>query len=102
MDLDIVILGATLPLPFAGSKYDFKTGEVAVRQGWSLIGYDVELAALVKHNPQSDAGGASALVTNRIQSSAVACVEAQKLLDRIKTRLLPDAFAEVVERRKAL
>ena len=47
MGIDTVILGATLPLPFAGSKYDFKTGEVAVRQGWVLIGYGVVITALV-------------------------------------------------------
>jgi hypothetical protein len=62
----------------------------------------VEIAALVTHHPQSDVGEIAALVTNRIQSSVFACVQAQKLLDRMKTRLSPDAFTAAVERGKAL
>lgn len=38
LGIDTLILGATVPLPFEGSKYSYTTGRKAVREGWTLVG----------------------------------------------------------------
>jgi hypothetical protein len=38
LGIDTLILGATVPLPFEGSKYSYTTGRKAVSEGWTLVG----------------------------------------------------------------
>ena len=38
LGIDTLLLGATVPLPFEGSKYSYTTGRKAVREGWTLVG----------------------------------------------------------------
>ena len=43
LGIDTVVLGASVPPPFEGSKHSYETGPGAVRSGWTMIG----LGALV-------------------------------------------------------
>jgi hypothetical protein len=47
LGLDTILIGATIPLPFERSKYDFTKGHGAVREGWWLVGYGVVVTILV-------------------------------------------------------
>lgn len=47
LGLDTIIVGATIPPPFEGSKYSFETGSKAVREGWGLIGGGIIMTILV-------------------------------------------------------
>ena len=47
LGIDTFILGATVPLPFEGSKYNYTTGRKAVREGWLLVGIGGLLTVLM-------------------------------------------------------
>jgi hypothetical protein len=47
LGVDSLILGATVPPPFEGSKYNFTTGSKAVREGWTLVGVGALLSILM-------------------------------------------------------
>jgi hypothetical protein len=38
LGIDTLVLGASVPLPLASSKYSYTTGDKAVREGWTLLG----------------------------------------------------------------
>lgn len=47
LGLDTLILGATIPLPFGGAKYNFELGPKVALEGWGLIAYGVIMALFV-------------------------------------------------------
>jgi hypothetical protein len=47
LGLDTLVVGATIPPPFEGSKYNFQSGSKAVKEGWGLIGYGLVMTILV-------------------------------------------------------
>lgn len=46
LGLDTLTLGATIPLPFESSKYNFETGQKAANEGRWMIGYGVVVTIL--------------------------------------------------------
>ena len=47
LGIDTLVLGASVPLPFASAKYIYTTGDKAVREGWTLVGVGGALIVLM-------------------------------------------------------